>query len=457
MDEKIRKLIGLLIEVLFSFILIYSPIAFGSVAFVYRPPIWMVSSLLLVLVIIYQWRFPYIEPILQEQPVYKKPLVVYWLFGGYLALMLIHLIPLPEVLLRMASEFNHERGAVFGPLHPHPEAGLRRLICWFSTFALFYSATAFPFSRVRVRRIIFVILGVAGFEAIYGLIEYAGGHQHIFNYTKIAYLDSATGTFVNRNHFANYMGMALCLSFGVISFYWAKTKNGINGKGRPVEPVILLSFLSVLLGAALLFSRSRAGIISVFIALIFAGLFFITKKRWRYFITVAMIVVAAIVLAFWLGKDPTPDRFLDIPAEVSVEDSRPAVWKESLIIWRENPIVGTGPGTFENIFRINNRSRILARYQHAHNDYLEALVENGIVGFILLFSAIGLTLFRTIRGLRSRKSRMSRFYGQALFLAALVLLFHSLFDFNLRIPANRLTFFAILGLGYLVSNGRMRR
>lgn len=457
MDDSYKKYLRIVIETLFLGILAYSPIAFGSAAYVYRPPIWIASSVLLALMVFYLIKFGKKEKIGQRKTIYTEPVLALWLFSGYLLLLLFYLIPFPSVITGIFGGFGIREGQVFQAIHPHPDQGIRSLLDWFSAFVLFFVGSVFPDSRMQIKRIVFLLLAVAGFEAVYGMMEYASGHQHIFGYAKTAYLDSATGTFVNRNHFANYIGMTICLSFGVISYLWVKAKKRNQDRGDPIEPVILVSFLTVLLGAALLLSRSRAGLFSVAFALIIGSFFYARKFRKIYFAIIAVLIVAVIIFTFWLGKNPTPDRFLDIPVEISAEDSRPAVWKRSLELWLNAPVIGNGAGTFADVFRNNSRGEILARYLHAHNDYLQTLVETGILGFLLLFSGIGVTVYMIAAGIGKRESRFAKYYGQAMLLAVLVLLAHSIFDFNLQIPANRLTFFAILGLGYLTSRGRMKR
>ena len=78
---------------------------------------------------------------------------------------------------------------------------------------------------------------------------------------------------------------------------------------------------------------------------------------------------------------------------------------------------------------------------HAHNDYLEALVETGVVGGLCCLWFIAVLFIEAVRGLKELGSS----FGAALNLAGLMgccgILVHSLVDFNLHIPANALLFF----------------
>jgi O-antigen ligase len=251
--------------------------------------------------------------------------------------------------------------------------------------------------------------------------------------------------------------MAICLTAGLVTYRWSKSKSRGNHQGGPLEKIFLLSFYSILLGTALVFSKSRAGLVCLVFALAGMGVFYAKSYRKAYF--TALIVVALLVAAFsvWIGVNPLPTRFLELPGEVSTEDARPAVWAQSLKLWTMAPLIGQGPSTFEDAFRSFGGGNILARYQHAHNDYLEILVETGLLGFLLLLGGVGISIAMTVTNLTSRNSRFARMYSLGMVAAVFAVLMHGLLDFNLQIPANRLTFFTILGLAYLTAGRRLRQ
>src|SRR5262245_7792758 len=61
-------------------------------------------------------------------------------------------------------------------------------------------------SAVRGLRSIARALLVSGaFQALYGVLVLVSGNARIWNVPKVHYVDCATGTFVNRNHFAGFL------------------------------------------------------------------------------------------------------------------------------------------------------------------------------------------------------------------------------------------------------------
>ena len=64
------------------------------------------------------------------------------------------------------------------------------------------------------------------FQSFYGLTEFFGGTERIFGYKKKLGLGSATGTYINRNHFSGFLEMifpiSLCYLFGYVFVKWRK-------------------------------------------------------------------------------------------------------------------------------------------------------------------------------------------------------------------------------------------
>ena len=137
------------------------------------------------------------------------------------------------------------------------------------------------------------------------------------------------------------------------------------------------------------------------------------------------------------------------------------VWKDTIRIIKNYPLLGTGLGTFNAVYPYYKSFPVRYRYPHAENDYLQLFAETGGMGIsllILLIFSFFSPIFRlnplAVSGRRSsrsppgkqRKYILSRRFLIAGGSAALIaLLFHSFFDFNLHIPANLLLFSALAG------------
>jgi O-antigen ligase len=115
-------------------------------------------------------------------------------------------------------------------------------------------------------------------------------------------------------------------------------------------------------------------------------------------------------------------------------------------IIKNHPFSGTGLGTFGFSFPPFRAAGLTNRYTYAHNDLLEFTSELGVV-FLplflwLIFSAFraGITIFFNTR------SSLKRGVSLGCTVGIMAIVIHSLFDFNLQIPANTFLFFSYLGM-----------
>jgi O-antigen ligase len=107
------------------------------------------------------------------------------------------------------------------------------------------------------------------------------------------------------------------------------------------------------------------------------------------------------------------------------------------------PILGTGAGTFEEVFRFYRTTDILDVYMKAHNTYLENILELGFPAALALFSVFAGFVVLTCVGLRRRRRDV---VFPCIGLASTVLVAaHSLVDFSLQIPAVTATYCLIMG------------
>lgn len=313
------------------------------------------------------------------------------------------------------------------------------------------------FDQARKAVLLIIFLGV--FQAFYGLIDFLTGHNHIFFYTKDSYQSLATGTFINRNHLAGYLAMIIPLALAYFLDSLERRKLSQGGNWRvllaSIETVYskyaFLLFLVVIMAFALIFSQSRMGIISLAIALAFMGfgLSWRRKSRLARYIFSA-VVIAVILLGILAGLDEVMQRFERIPDEMVSEGARWEVWQDSLKITEDYPLFGIGAGNYSLLFPRYRSFTSDAFYDHAHNDYIEMLVEVGYVGLAIFLAGFA---YYAIIGLRflirhRESSRWILILGGLSGLLAISL--HGLTDFNMQIPSNALLFFSLLALVYRI-------
>jgi O-antigen ligase len=103
-------------------------------------------------------------------------------------------------------------------------------------------------------------------------------------------------------------------------------------------------------------------------------------------------------------------------------------------------------GTFEEIYPAYEESSTPPLFEHAHNDYLEYASELGALGFLLLLGGISILLAFSFLMWKVRRHPGIRGLALGGLVAVVVMLLHSITDFNLHIPANMMLFAVVLSL-----------
>ena len=116
---------------------------------------------------------------------------------------------------------------------------------------------------------------------------------------------------------------------------------------------------------------------------------------------------------------------------------------------RSNPVFGTGIGTFSLYFPQVASSSIFKMHpiewefvNHAHSEYLEILIEMGIVGLMAFLAVVWSVIHRFQKAIEagSRSSHIG------LFAAFITIILHNIVSVDLRYTSTGLFFWTIAGV-----------
>jgi O-antigen ligase len=202
----------------------------------------------------------------------------------------------------------------------------------------------------------------------------------------------------------------------------------------------------------LIFTASRMGILSLLLSFtLISFLFRNPEKGTRFSKTAALIFGLALLWAAWIGLDAVISRFFSVSEGF---ESRWKIWVNTSQIFRDFPIVGSGLGTFIQVFPVYRSFHILGLATHAENDFLQLLSEVGILGAGLLAALFFFLLFKASSGIRALTQREpGRYIGLGGMVGILALMFHSLVERNIQVPANAFLYTVIWAI---VLNGLKR-
>ncbi|MFN0111149.1 MAG: O-antigen ligase family protein [Blastocatellia bacterium] len=316
--------------------------------------------------------------------------------------------------------------------------------------------------------------------ATFSLIQYFTWNEKFYWLRAVESSISSFGPFVNRNHFAGYMELLLPWP---VALMLTRRRSG-------AEKFFYL-FITAWIAIVTIFSLSRGGMMSIFAQLVFLAVFRprqfdeveikIGTSRMAVYLQRGAAAAIMLVVIFggltWLGAERVVDRVAigfkneKVPATSqsspapgqSSYGSRNGLWRDSLEIFRANPLTGAGLGSFETALPNYNQSRNLGMIaSQTHNDYLQILTDAGLIGGLLAIWFLIATGRAVLNGLKVYEPLMSHAVfgcGAAMF----GLLVHSLFDFNLQLISHSLLFLSFaaiaaqLGdLAKLITNKRVR-
>ncbi|MGD8110901.1 O-antigen ligase family protein [Vibrio sp. TRT 17S01] len=377
------------------------------------------------------------------------PLMLYLCWG------IFQLIPLPMYILDFLSpnayKFYSQFGLSFSPITLDPYATKVALLkgVYFLLFVI--STILFVNTPNRIKKVLFALLLSGLFQGAYGAFEILSGAEHSLIF-QLKVNKAATGSFVYKNHFANYLVMCLCMGLALIVANLHSTSSGswfVRFKrwvGAILSGKMLVRLAMVVMVIALVMSRSRMGNTAFFVASCIGGivalLFYKQKPRALVALIISVLMIDAIVVGSLFGVSKVQQRI----AETSfTQETRDEVVEWSLPIISDFPLTGTGMGSFYSVFPAYSKYNI-GFYDHAHNDYLQFAVEAGIPATLLLGFPCLWALWLCVKSMRTRNSRTLKGTALGCFMAILAMLIHISVDFMLQAPANAVTFLTILVL-----------
>ena len=330
------------------------------------------------------------------------------------------------------------------------EALIMKIVAYGGIFLL-----AFELGRDRNRaRLGFWAICLAGFGyALYGLFVQFTGERTVLWFAKDAYPDSVTATFINRNAYATYAGMAVLAGMVPLVFEVRRlTRERLTplrfllALSERTSPTLYLVITAIITGmVAVALTGSRAGVACFVLALVvFAvGLLIAREIRLRTFLVGAALGVGAIVAVLSMSGDFLAKRLITTE---SAPEARASVFDVARLAVAEEPWVGHGLGSFGPAFnRANDGRAVFETYVDlAHNTYLELAVEGGIPALLLSLALIGSAVGICFAGLLAR-GRNASMPVAAIAIATLVGA-HATVDFGVQMPAVAATFMLLIGI-----------
>ncbi len=195
---------------------------------------------------------------------------------------------------------------------------------------------------------------------------------------------------------------------------------------------------------AVFVNTSKAGhVLGLIGLLIAAGCFW--RHVWpfgaskRVLALLGLLLLAIFVVAVLPVFTGTMQRWDQLLASDGFSNGRMIAYRCCLTILPDSGWFGTGPGTFRLVFPYYSAAFEelgTGVWTHAHQDYLQGLIEWGYLGFLFWTMLFGGALVVGFRHLKASRQSGQRDLSTSVAMLALgLLLLHAMVDFPLQIPA----------------------
>lgn len=279
--------------------------------------------------------------------------------------------------------------------------------------------------REEYKKAIATVIIMAFISALLGLYQITLNNGYLY---KITNFGAPVGIFSNVNHQSCFMAMALSLALS----QGLRRRNSKTGSWSDPHPKNILGFIAcIALMMTIILSGSLAGyaLMAIVLPLTFVAVKMADRST-KFMIATIIGIISAALLVFLFTGSSWGELTNNFIAKSSL--SRSVMSAETWEASRRFGWLGTGPGSFYDVY-LSQENRETMTYifaNHTHNDYVESLLEVGVIGIILIAAMvlyIGVSILKIIIG----KSKLTR-RGSVCMVTALLPTIHSFVDYPLR-------------------------
>ncbi|MEE4317916.1 MAG: O-antigen ligase family protein [Erythrobacter sp.] len=369
-----------------------------------------------------------------DSPLQERARPLYSLLVAVVLLVLLQFVPVPEALWEVSpgrAELAAEAAAIGIAYKPllwalSPYEALMSAVWLMPAIALALALLRLP--NWQPQHLAWAIIAGMVLSVILGAVQLGQGQSSPAYFYTNTNRGSTVGFFANSNHLAT-------LLLASIPFIAALTGQHLNtGREQYRLPVVLVSIglmIVALFGIAV--NGSLAGFSLIGPVLAASAMILVTRSSVRR----AALVLLPFVLAGGLGWMLLTDegaKLLVFEDMESSAGSRQEIWQTTARAISDHMPMGSGLGTFAEVYRRYENPTDVADFyiNHAHNDYLELLLELGIVALPVFLVFLFWWARILVRVWLSEGGNPFAFAGA---IVSGTILIHSIVDYPLRTAA----------------------
>ncbi len=308
----------------------------------------------------------------------------------------------------------------------------------------------------QVRQLLLLLSGYTFAVASFALVQGLSSRTQIYWIRTPSHGGWIYGPYVNHNHYAGLMEMLI-----PVPLVFALT---LFAKGPPRTLAVVTAAVAA---STIFLSGSRGGMISFVVETGVLAMVVLTgrmnRKTGLAFGGFLLIVVGMLV---WIGGGELSKRLASLDPDKRKElamDMRLSVDRDIIKMAPLKPVLGWGLGVFPEIYPKYRSFYTNLLVNEAHNDYLQLLIEMGLLGVAAMVWFLVVMYREAIKKIPGWTGDANGAIALAAMLGCTGILVHSLVDFNLQIPANAALFYVFCTIAAmrprfkLVHRQRVRR
>ena len=308
------------------------------------------------------------------------------------------------------------------------------------------------------------IVGVA--LALTGMAQKAVGREFGYGVWEPSAGGALFGPFINRNHFAGWLLMALPLP---LALFCARVASGLQYVGRTFRErflwassdeangLVIAAAAIAAMSMALVLTLSRSGMSALSLTIVLTTLVAtqtIEGHRKQVFLVVSLLLLVVFVGA-WVGRDAIASRMS--PEQWAGFGGRLRAWKVAWTLVRQFPLVGTGLNTFGYASLFHWPYEVDGRLNQAHSDYFQLASEGGLLLLVPAAFLVATLAVSIVRRFREDERNSFTWWIRAGAVMGLVsMALQETVEFSLQMPGNAVLFAALCALALHHPSARPR-
>lgn len=297
-----------------------------------------------------------------------------------------------------------------------------------------------------------VVLGVV--VAFVGIFQAATQSEAVYGFWRQPKPDIPFAPFVNENHFAGWMVMAVSVAIGLFAACIAPTIRAASGwrerllwlaSARASELTLSALAIAVMV-LSIVVAVSRGGLVGLATAALLS-LWWVVRRQpqgARRFFSATCLALILAGAAAWGGVGQTLAEFRGISPTLG---GRGAVWRDAGRIIRDHPLTGTGLNTFGIAMLHYQSDSRREMFIEAHNDYLQLAAEGGLLFGIPTLLALAAFVVEIRRRFQETADDVTTYWLRAGAVTGLVAIaVMEVFDFTLQMPGAAVLFVVLAAI-----------